>query len=1030
MKKRFTLMMMVLCILMSIPLEMMADEVTIHFVDEDGWGDYAAYVYDSSKPDDGSNWLTGKWPGQVAAATDIKDVNYKNGKKVKVVTWKINTQECASGKALVLFNNNKHNNVEKKYPSSVGWVVKDGLYYYKDGTTSTTPPSESGSGTTSPTISVKSNYGQDWGVNNKFNFSSTDGKIYTCELKDVPANETVCFRIVKNDKEWGPNSGSNLVLTSDYQTIYQVDNSSNYLQIGPSTVQSTYTITYDSENNRIMCTSTGSTTVDWNTVETNRLTEKKRVYTKGFYLAGSFFTFDKDKVDGEYKINYGDAVFKFQQQNDQSISAVAETADDVYDVYMVEIPASLDAHAQVMYVDESGQAKKLFCPMSAYGISETCPTTEAKSTKWEILKGTEKFSENNNYWNFSSRNKRSDEYSDGLYEVYIAVDKTTHEPAKWMITHQAKKRVAYFISDAPDATAIPLYDSYKKNEDQFGNKFFATVNLADNRSYYVISNYVMDNQLASLESLANYKVTVPSGNIISCPTTNKLFLLGNAAKDIALTDETNQFNQFSPNEKPMPGARSGKNQSVVIVEYNPSNGNDKSARLDKHHGIRGQVIVRSDRAALTSVSLVGDAIPGTLNTDGTWNYKSKIADMTYDETEQCYKATVVTTVADNGQSKFRFVGNRDSKITWYENTKDVEKEMAKHPHDSKSAPGHTADANDPNEVNYTQDGVNPEKDWNIIWNRPAGRWTVRLYFYTYSDGNDPKTKYYYTITASNDMVLHDVTDIVYGSEDNKQNIYNKGEYKFLRTWSAIKTWKISNKVDVFVVNNVAEDKSAVKLTLKNINKLDDTGKYHVIPAKTGVILATKSDASEIAGARFVARQNYKSYNELVIPMEENSTEYVYTEKDNLLWPLYESQVVSASDEKNFNYFFAYYNALIATNDEKTYGASDYLLGFWISKGSKPYQSNSSYLPIPKEKAATLDRLGTSYDEFYTGGSAKKVPGIIFDFDNVGGTTGINEVVNQSTKLNDGKYYTLSGQQVEKPTAGGIYIHNGRKFVVK
>ena len=32
--------------------------------------------------------------------------------------------------------------------------------------------------------------------------------------------------------------------------------------------------------------------------------------------------------------------------------------------------------------------------------------------------------------------------------------------------------------------------------------------------------------------------------------------------------------------------------------------------------------------------------------------------------------------------------------------------------------------------------------------------------------------------------------------------------------------------------------------------------------------------------------------------------------------------------------------------------------------------------------------------------------------------------------NDGKYYTLSGQEVEKPTAGGIYIHNGRKFVVK
>ena len=42
MKKKNTLMMMVLCILMSIPLKMMAVTVTIHFVDEDGWGDYAA----------------------------------------------------------------------------------------------------------------------------------------------------------------------------------------------------------------------------------------------------------------------------------------------------------------------------------------------------------------------------------------------------------------------------------------------------------------------------------------------------------------------------------------------------------------------------------------------------------------------------------------------------------------------------------------------------------------------------------------------------------------------------------------------------------------------------------------------------------------------------------------------------------------------------------------------------------------------------------------------------------------------------
>lgn len=1015
MKKRFTLMMMVLCFLMSIPLKMMAVSVTVHFIDKNGWTGYDAYVYDINTNQPISKDYA--WPGKHTDYT-ISTVNSN-----KVVTWTIDLGTCSLANARIIFNNGSGGQGNQyPGPNLEGFKVANNQYYNNDG--KTTDPSEGGSSETTTTdIYAVSHYnnGGKWEKNDNFIFTSTDKKIYTCTLKDVPANETVYFRIVKNDKEWGPNSGSNLKLTSEYQTIYQVDKSSVSLQIGPSTVQSTYTITYDSENNQIKCTSTsgsgtgGSTPVEWNTVTTNRLTEKPRVYSQGFYLAGNFFSFSGNEV------TYDDAVFKFQQKKDQTIRAVAETA---YDVYMVEIPASLTAHAQVMYVDETGKAVKVFGPTSACGISETYPTTDAKSTNWEILNGTEEFKENNNYWDFSTRNKPSIGYSDGLYEVYIAVDKTTHEPAKWMITHQAKKRVAYFISDAPDATAMPLYDTYKKDDEQFANKFFATVNLAANRSYYVISNYIYNN--TKVDDAKDYGAFDPKQHAIPSPTTNKLFLQGNGELDF-----TGNYpdNLIFPNGAPLK-VTDKKYWGTQIVEYNPSRGNsDKSV-----FGFCGDLILKNQRAALTSVSLVGDAIPGTWNADGSWNYKSNVADMTYDETEQCYKATVVTTAAD-GEKHFRFVGNRDSKITWFENTNDDVKEMAKHPHNSDDPQvfGYTADANDPNQVNYTEKGENPGEDWNIIWNRPAGRWTVRLYFYTTSDGNNPKTDYYYTITASSDMELYDITDIVYDSETNMQNICNKGEYKFLRTWSAYKTWKISNKVDVFVVNNLAEGKSAVKLTLKNINKPDDTGNYHIIPANTGVILATKSAASEIAGAHFVARQNYTSYNKLVIPMEENGSEYVYEGTDNRLLPIYYSKVIPASDENNFNYFFAYYNARIATKDEVKYGASDYLLGFWISKGSKPYQSNSSYLPIAKEKAATMNLLGTSYDDFAsdaTGGSAKKVPGIIFDFANVGGTTGINEVVNQNSKLNDGKYYTLSGQQVEKPTAGGIYIHNGRKFVVK
>lgn len=761
----------------------------------------------------------------------------------------------------------------------------------------------------------------------------------------------------------------------------------------------------------------GSTTVDWNTVNTNRLTGKK--YTQGFYLAGDFFTFDTDGI------NYDDAVFKFQQQKD-----INESARSAYDVYMVEIPASLTAKAQLMYVNENGEKTGIFGPGAA-NINKDTPAT-GQSTEWAKITANEStnlLDKTQNYWNFSTRNESLDEYSDGLYEVYIVVEKKTNEPKLWKITHIADKRVAYFISNTPDATAMPLYDTYKletrDTNPQFYNNFFGTVNFAADRSYYVISNYIYNND--KVDEAKDYG-TIPHFYLerIPSPTTNKLFLQGNGGLDFTGSDPNNLI---CPNLAPL---KVGKDYwGTRIVEYNPSRG--KTNVHGTPFGFCGDLQLRRDRAVLTSVSLVGDAIPGTTNADGTWNYKSNAADMVYDETEQCYKARVVTNVADNGQSKFRFVGNHDFKITWFENTNTDEKEMAKHPYNSPdpTVPGHTADANDPNKVDYTEKGDPTSKDyntWNIIWNRPAGRWTVRLYFYTYSVGTDkPVTEYYYTITESRDMELHDVGDVVYGSLDNKQNITNLGGYKFMRTWSAQKAWKISDKVDIFVVSDIKDEGSVVRMTLTNINEFVSPVD-RVIPANTGVILATKYDASDIRGAKFKSREDFTSYNNLVIPMEQYE-DIEYPKDKNRLEPILVSNVIPSSDKDNYNYFFGYYNAQIATGDKK-YRANDYLLGFWISKGSKPYLSNSSYLPISKKTAATMKYLGTSYVDFESVGSAKKVPGVIFDFDNVGGTTGINEVVNQSTKLNDGKYYTLSGQQVEKPTAGGIYIHNGRKFVVK
>lgn len=754
----------------------------------------------------------------------------------------------------------------------------------------------------------------------------------------------------------------------------------------------------------------------------------KRTYTQGYYLAGNFFTFSGDKV------TYDDAVFKFQQQgNDTEGNAV----------YMVEIPASLTAHAQVMSVDEFGKPQKVYGPGSAFGISYTCPTTiEAIKTGQLKLAGSdpETFNEGTNYWDIVSRNHSETEYSDGMYKVFITVDKKTGEPTMWKFKHIGNKRVAFFISDAKNATAMPLYDTYKKNDKQFSNAFFGSVNLSAGHSYYVISNYIMNkdyvnktNELYKEELSSKYDAHYPDGNVVHCPTTNKLFLLGNGGY---VFEEANDHNQFSPNEEPM--KPSSDKQGSLIIRYNCSNGNGDEAK--KHLGIRGQVIISNTRATITSVSMVGDAIPGTVK-DGVWDYKSTAADMTYDETEKCYKVTLVTTAKD-GAAKFRFVGNHTKEINWHEDSTTDPKMKAKTPLDGNGE-GHEAASYDPNRVNYTEKNENSEADWDIIWNRPAGRWTVRLFFYTRNDGNENAvTDYYYTISANTELELRDFENVVYKSLDNKRIIHNRGGYKYFRTWSAVKAWKISKDVDIFVVDGMTEGTDGkAKFTLKKVNA-DPTNTYNVIPSETGVILATKKTAADIDGhAEEHERASLTSYNTMVIPMEEynpnaetTSTDYVgtkYTGK-NLLNKLITAQVVPTKEVKEgvtyYNYLFGFYNAKKGLG-VTGYEDNEFLMGFWISKGTGAFYNNSAYLPIAETDVNKMGCLGVSHND-YTSNGAKKVPALFFDFANADGTTGIDEVVNTTVKNHDGKYYTLSGQQVEKPTAGGVYIHNGRKFVVK
>lgn len=855
-------------------------------------------------------------------------------------------------------------------------------------------------------------------LNGSDELTGSNGK-YTLDLSSATADATITLTI--DGKKYGL-AAAKTISAAGTSDIAFTTGGTEALTLKAGFI---YSITVTDEGKMTVVAS-----VD--TIKNNPL--PKRTYTQGYYLAGNFFTFSGDKV------TYDDAVFKFQQQEN-------DTEDNA--VYMVEIPASLTAHAQVMSVDEFGKPQKVYGPGSAFGISYTCPTTiEAIKTGQLKLAGSdpETFNEGTNYWDIVSRNHSETEYSDGMYKVFITVDKKTGEPTMWKFEHIGNKRVAFFISDAKNATAMPLYDTYKKNDKQFSNAFFGSVNLSAGHSYYVISNYIMNkdyvnktNELYKEELSSKYDAHYPDGNVVHCPTTNKLFLLGNGGY---VFEEANDHNQFSPNEEPMKS--SSDKQGSLIIRYNCSNGNGDEAK--KHLGIRGQVIISNTRATITSVSMVGDAIPGTFKVDKTtgetvWDYASTAADMTYDETEKCYKVTIVTKAAD-GEKKFRFVGNHTQKINWHEDSTTDPKMKAKTPFDGNGE-GHEAASYDPNRVNYTEKNENSEADWDIIWNRPAGRWTVRLFFYTRNDGNENAvTDYYYTISANTELELRDFENVVYKSLDNKRIIPNRGGYKYFRTWSAVKAWKISKDVDIFVVDGMTEGTDGkAKFTLKKVNA-DPTNTYNVIPSETGVILATKKTAADIDGhAEERERASLTSYNTMVIPMEEynpnaetTSTDYVgtkYTGK-NLLNMLITAQVVPTKEVKEgvtyYNYLFGFYNAKKGLGVTKGYNDNDFLMGFWISKGTGAFYNNSAYLPIAETDVNKMG-LGVSHND-YTSNGAKKVPALFFDFANADGTTGIDEVVNTTVKNHDGKYYTLSGQQVEKPTAGGVYIHNGRKFVVK
>lgn len=754
-----------------------------------------------------------------------------------------------------------------------------------------------------------------------------------------------------------------------------------------------------------------------------------RKYREGYYLVGNFFNFDGEEI------NYKDAVFKFQQQKDDAAGNA---------VYMVEIPATLTARAQVMRVAATGTPTAVYGPGEVLAINNsTLPVgadNQTATTGIKDLKTNIKIEDGTNYWDMTTRRTNSEGVGqDGSYKYYITVDKTTGEPRKWKIEYTDLKRVAFLLSTNPLGSALTVgstrvqntFESGNENEKMKANfssgKYFGSLYMDKDDEYYGISNDVHGNEGVTKNYIyGGYGAIV---NEIDRPTYNKLFLLGNDGLDITQNQNTKVAANWG-------AFKCSTESGVYVLEFNTNKGNYE---IEKDHGgVGAEIQKKNARDVITSLSMVGPAIPGT-TTGNAWDWASTVADMDFDVSENCYKLTIATT-EENKNQVFRFVGNHTQKINWFENSNvDPAEKAAIYYDDGTFGIGHTASPSDPNEVSYTQNGTDESKDenLNIIWNRPAGTWTVRFHIYTYSqDGNNPSFRYFYTINKNSNLELRDFKDVVYMSEENVRNIKNRGNYQYFRTWSDDMAWKRPKNVDVFVVSEVtaADANNHVGFKLKNINNFDSS--EDVIPAKTGVILALKEDA-EVPGAVSHKRKSLITYNTLVIPLEEATNKDLSYDGDNCLEKCVVAKNIPTEDEENVNYLFGFYHAIHGlgldnATDKQDYKQNDYLLGFWISNGKGLTYANSSYLPINKATAEKLN-LGTSNDFSALqnqSGSAKKIPALFFDFGAVDNdVTGIQGVVESKTVL-DGKYYTLSGQQVEHPTVGGIYIHNGKKYVIK
>lgn len=761
----------------------------------------------------------------------------------------------------------------------------------------------------------------------------------------------------------------------------------------------------------------------------------------GYYLVGNFFS--QYNKGGEYNpggdgatIDYKKHVyFKFEPQKDKS--------------YSFSIPACLTAHAQILAVDEYDN-KKVYGPGEVFNlhgaknntsawpstngtVGTICGTTGAKT-----LVGSATMAEDNNYWNLVTRNDGVTD-DDGMYTFSFTLDKDGN-PSDWQVKHDANTRVTYFIDNMEGATAQPLYDTRTGGKGPFSDNMETPLYFDGSNSYWAIGYIV--NDVSTTGILAQAITATPDIHATQSVNNNsgthdKLFFLGNGGVDYNNSSEMYRDKVWA-NQKPFTLHLHG----IKRIKYNPNQGNNDLSMLDGSYGLSGSIQVMKGNAddaesLIKTMSMIGDAVEGTYDAKtGEWQYTSTAGDMKYDDNEHCFSLTISTVDAKYAKSHFRFVANRDADMNWGETDSNITNNtgFARPTYDAADDGNHSCMAGDPNDVQFRTTAREKEEGFgsttpnqkDILWNRPAGIWTIRFYPELDKDGKDISR---YTISETKVIKM--------------PFTYCVG--KFIRTYSNnVAMAPVDKNVKVYEAysygkpGNAKDPQSQGTVYLRQL-------KY--IPANMGVVLVGEVPKGESFSD--YATLNFSLREAPANMLEGDNYTAVWTKADEYAgqaWNNYLKPTVTAidnlgnadTDDKGtiLHRFFGLAN-FHSTNYYKQNGTGDDYIGFFRLTQNGKSEANKAYLSIPANtvvdggvgaKFGYIDFngqfLGNETD--LNNQSLAKMAIVFDDEDNGGSTTSITEVKPNSTDGN-ASFYTLQGVKVSRPVKG-VYIHNGKKFI--